>query len=96
MRKLQLIYYLFKYIPLLFFIRKSPLVELFRKDLARWVQELSITDLGFYCQMVRLLTLRSDCRNIFYLRCPNYPRSLKFLCPADIRLELASHNENNI
>lgn len=95
MRELQYIYHLFKYLPLLYFIKRSPLYELFLKDLDRWGLELSIKEKGVYSRLVRLLTQRRDFRNIFYLRCPNYPWSLKFICPEDNRLELASHNENN-
>lgn len=95
MQKALYIYHILKYYPLLFFIRKSPLYHLFQQDLIRWVDELSIRDRGFYLQMVRILTQRTDFRNLFYLRCPNFPRSLKFLCREDIRLELAEHNENN-
>ena len=95
MHKLQYIYHLFKYLPLLLFIKRSPFWDFFLKDLDRWGMELSVNEKGEYRRMVRVLTLRHDFRNIFYLRCPNFPRSLKFICPEDNRLELASHNESN-
>lgn len=95
MRNLLYYFHILIYLPLLFYIKRSSYLNLFEKDLNRWALMLSIKENGFYLRMVRILTQRKDFRNIFYLRCPNYPWSLKFICLEDVRLELAQHNECN-
>ena len=73
----------------------SQFKSLFDADLYRWQHEMNLATSGYYAQFVFLLTKRKDFRNIYYLRCPNFPKSLKFLCRENVRLELASHNEDN-
>lgn len=96
MLKIKFLLHLIIYVPLWFYILRSDQKSLFAADLERWCAELGIKDgrLSYRC-MVRLLSIRRDFRNIFYLRCPGFPKSLKWLCRPDDRLELAMHNENN-
>lgn len=77
------------------YMKCSQLKSLFDADLYRWQHEMNLATSGYYAQFVFLLTKRKDFRNIYYLRCPNFPKSLKFLCRENVQLELASHNEDN-
>lgn len=96
MRKIGYLLHLIMYLPLWFFMNRSAGMELFISDMNRWSKELGLSNkIGNYRLMVKLLSIRRDFRNIFYLRCPGYPQSLRWLCRPDERLELAIHNENN-
>lgn len=95
MKRINYIILFVFYLPLLFFIKRSELYDLFREDQRRWVTATRCPKTAVYPAMVWLLMTRKDYRNIYYLRCPRFPRSLKFICRPDDKLELATHGENN-
>ncbi len=95
MRKIEYAFHWITYGVMLYFIRRSPQLSLFVEDMDRWCGRLSVGKQGLYSRMVYLLSFHRPFRNIFYLRCPGFPRTLKFLCPEDPQLHLASHNRCN-
>ena len=95
MRKIVYSFHFMLYSLLLFFIKRSQQWQMFNEDIDRWCGQLQTGKRKRYSQMVYLLSFYPPFRNIYYLRCPNFPRSLKFLCPEDKGLKLASHNQDN-
>ena len=61
----------------------SQFKSLFDADLYRWQHEMNLATSGYYAQFVFLLTKRKDFRNIYYLRCPNFPKSFVFCLAQD-------------